>query len=65
MSSFKPQNISDFSIVGKWKGVVENKAAYFTFDKEGYAFMEVKGMKIGGKEFELQGKKGSMRYEID
>ena len=65
LSSFKTDNISDFNIVGKWKGVEGKEAGYFIFDKDGYAYMEMKGLKIGGKEFEMKGKKGSMKYEID
>ncbi|WJJ97867.1 hypothetical protein [Algibacter luteus] len=65
VSSFTVDNISDFSIVGKWQGVEGDEVGYFIFDEEGYAYIEAKGLKIGGKEFEMKGKKGSMRYEID
>lgn len=65
LSSFKTDNISDFSIVGKWKGDDGNETGYFLFDEEGYAYIEVKGLKIGGKDFEIEGKRGSVKYEID
>ena len=65
VSSFTVDNISDFSIVGKWQGVEGDEVGYFIFDEEGYVYIEAKGLKIGGKEFEMKGKKGSMRYEID
>ena len=63
--SFQTDDISDFNIVGKWKGVEGQETGYFIFDEEGYAYFETKGLNIGGKEFEMNGKKGSMSYEID
>lgn len=63
--SFTPNNTSEFSIVGKWKGEDEKEVGYFIFQEDGYAFMEVRGVKLGGKEFEVKGKKGSLSYTID
>jgi hypothetical protein len=63
--SFQTDDITDFNIVGKWKGVEGQETGYFIFDEEGYAYFEMKGLNIGGKEFEMNGKKGSMSYEID
>ncbi|TYA74275.1 DUF2147 domain-containing protein [Seonamhaeicola marinus] len=63
--SFTSTKTTDFSIVGKWKGEDQKEVGYFIFQEDGYAFMEVRGMKLGGKDFEVKGKKGSMSYTID
>lgn len=58
------QNTID--ILGKWYG--EDKQGItgaITFDKQGYAVIQTKGMVIGGKEFIMDGKKGSMIYKIN
>mgnify|MGYP001066447095 CR=1 FL=1 len=65
LSSFKTNPNTDFSIVGKWKGVADKEVGYFIFQEDGYAFFEFQGQIIGGKEFMMKGKKGSMKYEID
>ena len=65
LTSFKNTSESDFNIVGKWKGGVNNEIGYFVFLEENYAYFEVQGQIIGGKEFEIKGKKGSMKYVID
>jgi hypothetical protein len=66
LSSFNTDNISDFDIVGKWKGVVESKeSGFLIFDKEGYAYIEYQGLKLGGKEFVYKGEKGTLMYEVD
>jgi|TARA_B110000238_G_C16108697_1_gene431685 hypothetical protein len=65
LTSFKNTSESDFNIVGKWKGGDNNEIGYFVFLEENYAYFEVQGQIIGGKEFEIKGKKGSMKYVID
>ena len=51
-------------LIGKWKGEDGKEIGYMTFDSQGYAAFEVNGQIIGGKEFELDGKKGMMEYQI-
>lgn len=54
------------NIVGKWKGVnLKNKIGYITFDEDGYASFEVDGKLMGGKNFDVKGKKASMTYSIN
>jgi hypothetical protein len=53
------------NFVGKWTGDDNKEVGFITFDKEGYASFEVKGQVLGGKEFEMNGQKGKMTYEIN
>ena len=55
----------DFNIVGKWKGDDGNDVGYLVFLEDNYAYLEIEGQIIGGKEFEVKGKKGSMTYVLD
>ncbi len=55
----------DAKFIGTWVGEAENEIGYMNFDSEGYAYFEVRGQIFGGKEFEYEGKKGSMTYEIN
>jgi hypothetical protein len=67
LSSFSVSSPADnFDFVGKWTGKDESGVTGgFIFDKEGYATM-IKGDKVmGGKEFAIQGKKGSMKYSVN
>lgn len=54
-----------FDIVGRWSGEDKRKIGFMNFDTEGYASFERQGQIIGGKEFLLDGKTGSMMYEIN
>jgi len=65
LTSFNVNSEAEFSIVGKWEGIDDKEVAYFIFQEDGYAFFELQGQTVGGKEFEIKGKKGSMSYEID
>ncbi|MFL0354795.1 hypothetical protein [Xanthomarina sp. GH4-25] len=58
-------NLESIDIIGKWVGEDEGKIAFMTFDKEGYAIFEIQGQIIGGKEFEMEGKKGKMTYIVN
>ena len=57
------KGVTDF--VGKWTGEDNGQVGSIVFDEEGYASIEVGGEILGGKNFELNGKKGSMTYEIN
>ena len=59
------QTIDDNNFLGKWIGEDSADIGYLTFDKEGYAFFEIQGQILGGKEFEMNGKKGKMTYQIN
>ena len=65
LTSFTINKSPDFNIVGTWQGVDDKEVGYFIFEEDGYAFFQHQGLKIGGKEFDIKGKKGSMSYEID
>lgn len=51
--------------IGKWIGEDEKDIGYLNFDSEGYAYFEIQGQIMGGKEFVQNEKKGSMTYEIN
>ena len=57
------QNKTDF--LGKWIGDDGSEIGYVIFDKDGYAAFETQGQVIGGKEFVMNGEKGTMTYEIN
>ncbi|MEM6380816.1 MAG: hypothetical protein AAF705_21745 [Bacteroidota bacterium] len=62
--SFNAQ-IDNSNFVGRWVGEDEKEVGYMNFDKEGYAFFEVEGQILGGKEFVIDGEKGEMTYEVN
>ncbi|MCF7561677.1 hypothetical protein L3X39_13600 [Sabulilitoribacter multivorans] len=51
--------------IGKWVGEDEKEIGYMNFDSDGYAYFEIQGQILGGKEFVMNGKKGKMTYEIN
>lgn len=51
-------------LYGKWKGEDRGDIGYINFDTDGYAHFEIGGQIFGGKEFEYDGKKGTMTYEV-
>jgi hypothetical protein len=59
------QTINENNFYGKWIGEDNSEFGYLSFDTEGYAFFEISGQVLGGKEFELNGKKGKMTYQIN
>ncbi|WP_395062882.1 hypothetical protein [Flavobacterium sp.] len=59
-------NSADFNFVGKWKSEDKTeKNSGFIFEADGYAFMFKDAEKMGGKEFDINGTKGSMKYAVD
>lgn len=65
--AFNKKSIAnDFSIVGRWKAEDATKEiGYIVFQEDGYAYFEIDGMILGGKDFVHKGKKGSLSYEVD
>lgn len=56
----------DKNLVGTWKAInFEGSTAEFIFDSEGYITMISEGIEFGGKEFDLEGIKASLKYETD
>ena len=53
------------SYVGKWKGEDKGDIGFLTLDDEGYASFDSGGQIMGGKSYNHQGVKASMRYEIN
>ncbi|WP_010516798.1 hypothetical protein [Croceivirga radicis] len=51
--------------IGKWIGEDNKDIGYLSFDSKGFAYFETQGQIMGGEEFVLNGKKGSMTYEIN
>ncbi|MCB0376474.1 MAG: hypothetical protein KDD04_11190, partial [Sinomicrobium sp.] len=51
--------------IGTWKGVDDNEDISMTLGEDGFIALEVQGKILGGKEFELKGKKMSTPYEIE
>ena len=59
-------SISEKNIIGKWKGEDgKNIIGLMIFENDGYATIEINGEIYGGKEFEINGEKGSMRYSTN
>ncbi|WP_434035714.1 hypothetical protein [Formosa sp. 4Alg 33] len=56
---------SEFKLVGEWEGTDKDEVGYFTFDKEGYAYIKFGTDLLGGKEFVKDGKKFSLTYKVD
>ena len=63
--SFNNTSETDFNIVGKWQAQDENEVGFIVFQKDGFAYFEIGGEILGGKEFEMDGKRGNMTYEVD
>ncbi|CAL2103707.1 conserved protein of unknown function [Tenacibaculum sp. 190130A14a] len=51
--------------IGKWIGEAKKEIGFLNFDSEGYAYFEIDGEILGGKDFVKNGKRGSMTYEIN
>ena len=61
--SYTSDSVSE-DFIGKWIGDDKGQIGVMIFDKDGYVSIEIQGEVLGGKEFERNGKKGSMTYEI-
>ena len=55
---------SEFEIIGKWKSEDETGFGYFTFEKDGSTIIETEDRILGGKNFEQNGMKFSLKYNI-
>ena len=53
------------SFIGKWEGEDKGEIGYIIFEDEHYAAFEIDGQIMGGKEFYLNGVKGTMTYTIN
>lgn len=53
------------SYVGKWKGEDKGDIGFLTLDEEGYVTFVFDGTITGGKSYDQQGVKASMRYVIN
>lgn len=62
--SFSPLKTTE-DFIGKWKGEDKGEIGFIIFDKDGYASIEIQGQIIGGKEFEIDGQKGSLIYKLN
>ncbi|MCB0372478.1 MAG: hypothetical protein KDD31_05685 [Muricauda sp.] len=51
-------------LYGKWKGEDQGEIGYINFDPDGYAHFEIRGQIFGGKEFEYDGKMGTVTYKV-
>ena len=58
------ENISNFKIVGKWKSEDETGFGYFTFNQDGSTIIETEGRILGGENFEQNGMKFTLEYDI-
>lgn len=57
---------ADFNFVGKWKSDDKTeKNSGFIFETDGSAFMFKDSQKMGGKNFDINGVKGSMKYVVN
>jgi hypothetical protein len=45
-------------------GEDKKEIGYLTFERDGYAFFEIQGQIMGGKEFIFDGKKAKMTFEV-
>ncbi len=51
--------------VGVWQGVSKGKIEKLELEKDGHITLTSDGETIGGKSFEINGRKGEARYEIN
>lgn len=51
--------------LGTWQGTDGGDTGSFTFDSLGYAYMTMQGMTVGGPDYEFEGTKGSLEYDIN
>ena len=64
--SFKlAAQIDKTQFIGRWIASEETKIAFINFDQEGFVSIEGSGQVMGGKEFDINGQKGQMTYNIN
>ena len=64
LASFTTPDGAAFNIVGRWKGSDKKSVGFIVFQADGYAYFEVQGQKMGGKDFVENGKRASMTYKF-
>tara|TARA_R100000935_G_scaffold57076_1_gene90205 strand:+ start:64 stop:486 length:423 start_codon:yes stop_codon:yes gene_type:complete len=58
------ETLTEFEIVGKWYSEEKSDYGYFIFQKDGSAIIETKDVTFGGENFERNGKKFTLEYNI-
>lgn len=53
------------TLVGQWIGADGGDVGFITFEKDGYLRLKIGQEEIGGKEFEMDGVKAKMTYEVN
>ena len=53
------------NLIGSWTGEDKGEVGTVIFDNEGYCTFVIQGENMGGKEFQMDGEKGSMTYKIE
>lgn len=62
--SFSNEPVKEL-LIGKWEGKEKNgEIGYFIFE-EVYAYISMEGTTYGGSEFDIEGNKMNLTYEID
>ncbi|MEJ6791258.1 MAG: hypothetical protein QNK89_00570 [Lacinutrix sp.] len=57
--------ISEGEHVGRWKGKDKGDIGFLTLSSDGFATFEFIGQEMGGKSYDHQGVKASMKYIVD
>ena len=52
-------------LIGSWSGESKGEAGTIIFDADGFITFIIDGNSMGGKEFDVDGQKGSMSYVVD
>lgn len=52
-------------IIGSWSGESKGESGTIIFDADGFITFIIDGSPMGGKEFDIEGQKGSMSYVVD
>ncbi|MEQ3662237.1 MAG: hypothetical protein ACJAYP_000841 [Flavobacterium sp.] len=64
LTSFNTNDIKT-QLIGEWIGEDKGEIGKMVFQKNGFAYFEFQNKIFGGESFEMNGKKGSMKYVID
>lgn len=65
LPAFKAVSPKEFEIAGKWVAIDKSAMVVLTLDKQGFATFQRGSEMMGGKEFYMNGEKGSMTYSTD